>query len=146
MTIALAEKSIPIDLPFDLLTEVPRDSTTQTPFYNTLEKLPVLILEKGESTYESLEFIEAKYTDFLQVLPKNDVDSVLFAKKVEFVTDGIRNALVLLFFEKQTEDGKRGKDWMARQRKNQSQIFDGKFSINDCSERRKKGLGNMTRV
>ena len=36
--IALAEKG----LPFELVTEVPWDSGTQTPKYNPLEKLPVL--------------------------------------------------------------------------------------------------------
>ena len=114
--IALTEKGIP----FELLTEVPWDSTTQTPQYNPLEKLPVLILENGKSVYEShyiLEFIEAKYVDVLQLLPKNDVDGALFAKQVEVVADGICDALVLLFFEKQREDGKRSEEWMARQRR-----------------------------
>jgi hypothetical protein len=37
--IALAEKS----LPFDLVTEVPWNEDTQTPRYNPLEKLPVLL-------------------------------------------------------------------------------------------------------
>ena len=112
--IALLEKSIP----FDLVTEVPWDNTTQTPQYNPLEKLPVLILENGKSVYEShyiLEFIETKYTDALQLLPKNDVDGTLFAKQVEVVADGICDALVLLFFEKQREDGKQSEEWMARQ-------------------------------
>ena len=114
--IALAEKSIP----FELLTEVPWDSTTQTPQYNPLEKLPVLILENGKSIYEShyiLEFIEAKYTNAPPLLPKNDIDSVLFAKQVEVVADGICDALVLLFFEKQREEGKRSEEWMARQQR-----------------------------
>ncbi|CAD6577372.1 MAG: hypothetical protein ASARMPRED_008256 [Alectoria sarmentosa] len=114
--IALAEKSIP----FELLTEVPWDSTTQTPQYNPLEKLPVLILDSGKSVYEShyiLEFIEAKYSGALQLLPKDDVDGALFAKQVEVVADGICDALVLLFFEKQREDGKRSEEWMARQRR-----------------------------
>jgi glutathione S-transferase len=43
--IALAEKKIP----FTLQTEVPWDSTTQTPQYNPLEKLPVLITNQGSS-------------------------------------------------------------------------------------------------
>lgn len=38
--IALHEKNIP----FDLITEVPWESTTQTPRYNPLEKLPVLLV------------------------------------------------------------------------------------------------------
>ena len=114
--IALAEKSIP----FELLTEVPWDSTTQTPQFNPLEKLPVLILENGKSVYEShfiLEFIEAKYTSALQLLPKNDVNSALFAKQIEVVADGICDALVLMFFEKQRGDGKLSEEWMARQRR-----------------------------
>ena len=46
--IALAEKG----LPFKLVTEVPWNSTTVTPKYNPLEKLPVLILEDGSSVYK----------------------------------------------------------------------------------------------
>ena len=114
--IALAEKSIP----FELVTEVPWDSTTQTPQYNPLEKLPVLILDNGKSIYEShyiLEFIEAKYAGVVHLLPKNDVDGALFAKQVEVVADGICDALVLLFFERQREDGMRSEEWMARQQR-----------------------------
>ena len=114
--IALLEKNIA----FELVTEVPWDSTTQTPQYNPLEKLPILILDNGKSVYEShyiLEFVEAKYTDAPWLLPKDDVDGALFAKQVEVVADGICDALVLLFFEKQREDGKRSEEWMARQRR-----------------------------
>src|SRR5947208_17124292 len=60
--IALAEKG----LPFELVTEVPWDSTTSTPKYNPLEKLPVLILEDGSSVYESsfiLQYLEWKYPE-----------------------------------------------------------------------------------
>ena len=58
--IALAEKG----LPFELLTEVPWDSTTLTPNYNPLEKLPVLLLQDGSSVYESsfiLQYLELTY-------------------------------------------------------------------------------------
>lgn len=47
--ITLAEKGIP----FELQTEVPWDSTTKTPEYNPLEKLPVLIPDAGKPVYES---------------------------------------------------------------------------------------------
>ena len=43
--LALLEKGIP----FELATEVPWESTTETPAYNPLEKLPVLIFEDGSS-------------------------------------------------------------------------------------------------
>ncbi|KAJ9624948.1 hypothetical protein H2203_004899 [Taxawa tesnikishii (nom. ined.)] len=111
--IALAEKGIP----FKLQTEVPWDSTTQTPQYNPLEKLPVLILEDGKgAVYEShyiLEWLEAKYPE-TSMLP-TDVDDRLFAKQVEVVTDGICDALVLAFFEKQRKPEMQSGPWRDRQ-------------------------------
>ncbi|KAK5007095.1 hypothetical protein LTR28_005693 [Elasticomyces elasticus] len=113
--IALAEKGIP----FTLQTEVPWDSTTQTPQYNPLEKLPVLILEDGKTAvYEShyiLEWIEAKYPDRTPKLlpPTERVDDRLFAKQVEVVADGICDALVLALFEKRREHI--SDPWLARQ-------------------------------
>jgi glutathione S-transferase len=86
--IALAEKSIP----FELVTEVPWDSTTQTPQYNPLEKLPVLIDTEAQDTedgavYEShfiLDWIEYKYPppEYVSLTPKTKAGD-LFAKKVQ---------------------------------------------------------------
>jgi len=123
--IALAEKGIP----FELLTEVPWNSTTQTPKYNPLEKLPVLIIPKSssngssngnteaeapDSVYEShyiLEYIELKYPE--HPLLSKDVDEHLLARKIEVVADGVCDALLLRFFEKQRESP--SKEWEARQ-------------------------------
>lgn len=83
--ITLAEKGVP----FTLQTEVPWDSTTETPKYNPLEKLPVLIPDNGKPIYEShyiLEWIEAKHPA-PPMLPQ-DIDDRLFAKQVEVVADG----------------------------------------------------------
>lgn len=111
--IQLAEKNIP----FELKTEVPWDSTTETPNFNPLEKLPCLILEDGKSVvYEShfiLEWLETKYPD-PPLLPKN-VDDRLFAKQVEVVADGVCDALVLAFFERMREADKQSEPWKARQ-------------------------------
>lgn len=114
--IALAEKGIP----FELTTEVPWDSTTQTPAHNPLEKLPVLILEDGKTAvYEShyiLEWLEAKYPppSHPALLP-DGLDDKLFARQVEVVADGICDALVLAFFEKMRDPEKQSEPWMARQ-------------------------------
>lgn len=111
--ITLAEKGIP----FELVTEVPWDSTTQTPKHNPLEKLPVLILEDGTSVYESryiLEYIEDKFLGKMLMLSQ-DIDRRLFARKVEVVADGMCDALVLLFFEKQRAQGAQSEEWKARQ-------------------------------
>ena len=44
-----------------------------------------------------------------------NIDERLFAKKVEVVTDGMCDALVLLFFEKQRSEGSQSPEWKARQ-------------------------------
>jgi glutathione S-transferase len=108
--IVLAEKEIP----FELITEVPWDSTTSTPQYNPLERLPVLILEDGSSVYESHYILETKFPDKTSMLPQ-DIDERLFVKKVEVVADGMCDALVLLFFEKQRAEGAQSPEWKARQ-------------------------------
>jgi len=110
--IALAEKQVP----FELVTEVPWDSTTLTPKYNPLEKLPVLILENGDSVYESrfiLEWIEAKYPE--PPMTPADLDGKLEARRVEVVCDGICDACVLLFWERHRPVEQRSEEWQARQ-------------------------------
>jgi glutathione S-transferase len=112
--IALAEKGIP----FELVTEVPWNSTTQTPKHNPLEKLPVLIFEGGGSVYESryiLEVIEAKWPE--PALVPADTWERLAARKVEVIADGICDALVLLFWERHRPAEQRSTEWIARQRR-----------------------------
>ena len=110
--IALAEKNIP----FELMTEIPWNSTTRTPQYNPLEKLPVLLLEDGDSVYESrfiLEWLEVHYPD-PPMLPSG-IDDRLAARKVEVVCDGVCDAIVLLFWERYRAAEHRSTEWMARQ-------------------------------
>lgn len=111
--IALAEKG----LPFELLTEVPWDSTTSTPRYNPLEKLPVLLLPDGSSVYESsyiLQYLEFKHPQ-VPLLP-DDIDGKLAARKLEVLCDGVCDAVVLSLFEKKREGGG-SPEWLARQRR-----------------------------
>ncbi|MCB4821383.1 glutathione S-transferase C-terminal domain-containing protein [Roseicella aerolata] len=112
--IALAEKSIP----FELVTEVPWNSTTQTPKHNPLEKLPVLIFEDGTSAYESryiLEVIEAKWPE--PALVPTDTWERLAARKVEVIADGVCDACVLLFWERHRSPEQQSQEWIARQRR-----------------------------
>jgi glutathione S-transferase len=112
--IQLAEKSIP----FELITEVPWNSDTQTPQYNPLEKLPVLICEDGASVFESRyinEWIEMKHPE--PALVPRDVDGILAVKRFEIIVDGMCDAMVLMFFEKAREPGKRSAEWTARQKR-----------------------------
>ena len=111
--IALAEKG----LPFELLTEVPWDSTTSTPRYNPLEKLPILLLGDGTSVYESsyiLQYLELKHPQ-VPLVPK-DIDGHLAARKLEVLCDGVCDAVVLSLFEKMRA-GSGSPEWLARQRR-----------------------------
>ena len=113
--IALAEKGIP----FELATEVPWDSTTETPAYNPLEKLPVLVLPDGRGLYESryiLEWLEAKHPEPPLLAPAG-TDDALAARQVEVIADGICDALVLTFWERARDEAHRSAPWTARQRR-----------------------------
>jgi glutathione S-transferase len=82
----------------------------------------VLIFPDGKAIYEShyiLEFLESKYPERIPLLPKSPdkIDAALFAKQVQVVADGICDAMVLLFFEAQREEGRRSEQWMARQKR-----------------------------
>jgi glutathione S-transferase len=110
--IALAEKG----LPFELLTEVPWNADATTPRYNPLEKLPVLILDDGETVYESrliLEWLEIKHPD-PALFPK-DPDELLAAKRLEVLADGVCDACVLLFWERRRPEDHQSRPWMGRQ-------------------------------
>ena len=112
--VALAEKGIP----FELVTEVPWNADTQTPKYNPLEKLPILVMDDGSSIYEShfiLEYLEMKHPT-PSLLP-NDDDGILAAKRLQVLGDGVCDALVLLFFERLRPADHRSSSWMARQRR-----------------------------
>ena len=112
--IQLAEKGIP----FELITEVPWNSETQTPRWNPLEKLPVLICPNGDSVFESRyinEWIEMKHPA-PPLVPK-DVDGILAVKRFEVIVDGACDAMVLMFFEKAREEDKRSAPWYARQQR-----------------------------
>ncbi|KEF56773.1 uncharacterized protein A1O9_06963 [Exophiala aquamarina CBS 119918] len=115
--IALHEKEIP----FELVTEVPWDNTTQIPQHNPLEKLPVLIdtADPDNAVYGShliLDWIEYKFPppSHLALMPKTK-ENELFAKKVQVIADGICDACVLMFFEKQRSSP--SGEWTSRQRR-----------------------------
>ncbi|SRR6056297_2808823 len=112
--IALQEKNIP----FELITEVPWDRTTQTPAHNPLEKLPILIQPDSDPVFESyliLEYIERLHPDPPLVPP--DTEGWLLAKRLEVLSDGVCDAFVLMFFERLRDESKQSAEWMARQQR-----------------------------
>ena len=112
--IALAEKSIP----FTLQTEVPWNDDTTLPQHNPLEKLPVLILDTGETVWESshiLEWIERKYPT-PPLLPADD-DGILAHKRMDALATGVCDAFLLLFFERMRPPAQQSAPWVERQRR-----------------------------
>ena len=110
--IQLDEKGIP----FELITEVPWDKDTQTPEFNPLEKLPILICENGETVYESRfvnEWVELQHPE-PPLVPK-EKDGILLTKRFEILADGVCDACVLIFWERARPDGARSEEWMSRQ-------------------------------
>ena len=92
--IALLEKGIP----FDLRSEIPWESSTETPKYNPLEKLPILLFDDGRAPiYESWyiqEYIVQKYAEKGPKLMPDGVDEALKAKQIQVVADGACDAMV----------------------------------------------------
>lgn len=92
--IALLEKGIP----FQLQTEIPWHSATETPKYNPLEKLPILIFDNGDPPiYESWfiqEYITQKYRSQGPSLLPESLDEQLLAKQIQVIADGACDALV----------------------------------------------------
>lgn len=110
--IALAEKAIP----FELATEVPWNSDTETPRWNPLEKVPVLIAGDGTAVFESryvLEWLEIKHPE--PPLVPRTADDILAMKRFEVIADGACDALVLLFFERTRAHP--SAEWTARQQR-----------------------------
>ena len=96
---------------------MPWDSTTRTPRYNPLEKLPILLLGDGSSVYESsyiLQYLELKHPQ-VPLVPK-DIDGHLAARKLEVLCDGVCDAVVLSLFEKMRAGGG-SPEWLDRQRR-----------------------------
>ncbi len=112
--IALAEKN----LSFELVTEVPWNAGAETPRYNPLEKLPVLILDDGTAVYDSrfiLEFLETKFP-MPSLLPR-DPNLRLDALRLQVLADGVCDAVVLLVIEELRREPQRSRPWQKRQRR-----------------------------
>ena len=116
--IALMEKGIP----FRLQNEIPwHKDETQTPNYNPLEKLPILLNPSDpnfEPVYDSAhiqEYIIQKFADKGPKLLTGEVDLDLKARQIQTLSEGILDAFVLVFFEVSRPEEKQSQEWMDRQ-------------------------------
>lgn len=137
--ITMLEKSIP----FTLQNEIPwHKSETQTPLYNPLEKLPILLNPEDptfEPVYDSAhiqEYLVQKFPDKAPRLLTGDVDLDLKARQIQVLSEGVMDAFVLKFFEGAKGEGKASKEWMERQER---KIAGGLRAMNELVKREKEG-------
>ena len=116
--IAMLEKGIP----FELQNEIPwHKEETQTPLYNPLEKLPILLNPSDpsfEPVYDSAhiqEYIVQKFADKGPKLLTCDIDLDLKARQIQTLAEGMLDAFVLIFFEVSRPEEKQSKEWTDRQ-------------------------------
>jgi glutathione S-transferase len=113
--IALTLKGIP----FELKNEIPWESTTETPKYNPLEKLPILLFPDGSPpVYDSAhiqEYIVRKYENRGPKLITGDIDLDLQIRQIVVLSEGCLDAFVLQNFERSRDPAKQSTLWLDRQ-------------------------------
>jgi glutathione S-transferase len=113
--ITLALKNIP----FHLKNEIPWESQTETPKYNPLEKLPILLFPDGRApVYDSAhiqEYIVRKYEDRAPRLITGEIDADLEIRQIVVLSEGCLDAIVLNRWEGRREASKHSQLWMNRQ-------------------------------
>ncbi|KAK3697467.1 hypothetical protein LTR37_017413 [Vermiconidia calcicola] len=135
--IAMLEKGIP----FTLQNEVPwKKAETQTPKYNPLEKLPILLDPEDpnfEPVYDSAhiqDYIVQKFANKEPRLMTGDVDLDLKARQILVLAEGVLDAFVLEFFESVRPEEKRSTEWLERQGR---KIDGGMRAFSELVEKRK---------
>lgn len=110
--ILLAEKN----LACEIVEDIPWNADTQVPAFNPLGKVPVLVLDDGETLFDSR--VIAEYLDTLpgvKFIPANDAARIR-VRRWEALTDGIADAAVAIFLERKRAPVQQSSEWIARQR------------------------------
>ncbi len=112
--IVLLEKKIP----FQLQVENPWLPDTRVVDFNPLGKVPVLVLEDGESVFDSRVIVE--YLDTLtpvaHLIP-HEAKNRLIVRGLESLADGVTDAAVAIVLERKRAVEKQDADWIALQEK-----------------------------
>jgi glutathione S-transferase len=109
--VLLAEKQIA----FEFVEENVWSPDTGVPRYNPLGKVPALILDGGETVYDSR--VIAEYVDALpgtQFIP-TPIDERMRVRRGEALGDGIADAGIALFLERKRDGARQDPAWIARQ-------------------------------
>lgn len=109
--VILAERAIPCDF----VEESAWTATTTVPRYNPLNKVPALVLDDGESIFDSV--VIAEYLDAISgntFIPGDPVQRAR-VRRGEALGDGVADAGILAFTERKREASRQDAAWIARQ-------------------------------
>lgn len=109
--VILAERN----LPFEFLEESAWTADTTVPRYNPLNKVPALVMDDGESIYDSRAICE--YLDAISgggLLPA-DPAARARVRRGEALGDGIADAGIAVFLERKRDAARQDAAWIARQ-------------------------------
>ena len=109
--VILAERN----LPFEFLEESAWNADTTVPRYNPLNKVPALVMDDGESIYDSA--VISEYLDAISggtLLPREPAARAC-VRRDEALGDGIADAGITAFLERKREAGRQDPAWIARQ-------------------------------
>lgn len=110
--VLLAEKSIA----YELVEDNAWHAKTTVPRYNPLNKVPALVMDDGESIYDSTVITE--YLDTLggkPILPRDPAERAR-ARRDEALGNGLMDAGVAIFLERKRDAARQDAAWIARQR------------------------------
>ena len=109
--VILAERN----LPFEFVEESAWNADTTVPRYNPLNKVPALVLDDGDSIYDSA--VISEYLDAVSggtLLPRDPLARAK-VRRDEALGDGIADAGITAFLERKREAGRQDPGWISRQ-------------------------------
>ena len=134
--VVLLEKKIP----FQLQVENPWLPGSVVPGFNPLGKVPVLVLEDGESVFDSRVIVE--YLDHVSPvahLIPGEPKSRMVVRGVEALADGVTDAAVAVYLEKKRAPAQQSGDWLVLQEKT---LFRGLEALSEALGEKPWYLGN----
>jgi glutathione S-transferase len=134
--VVLLEKKIP----FQLQVENPWLPGSVVPSLNPLGKVPVLVLEDGESVFDSRVIVE--YLDHVSPvahLIPGEPKSRMVVRGVEALADGVTDAAVALYLERKRAPEQQSSDWLLLQERT---LFRGLEALSEALGEKPWYLGN----
>ena len=110
--VVLAEKRID----YEAVVDIPWEPTTRVPEYNPLGKVPVLVMDDGNTLFDSRVIVE--YLDNLTpvspLLPKENRPRIA-VRRWEALADGVTESAATIYLEKKRPETRQDPEWILRQ-------------------------------